>query len=353
MEHKISQSQSYANAGVDIQAGYRAVDLMKTHVEKTRIPGAIGGIGGFGGLFELDLSGYHKPVLVSSTDGVGTKIAIAKLLDRHDTIGIDCVAMCVNDMICCGAKPLIYLDYIACGHNTPEKIANIVKGVADGCIQSGCYLAGGETAEHPGLMLPDDYDLAGFSVGVVEKEKIIDNNTQKRGDVIIGLKSSGLHSNGFSLVRKIFDIDPEDDEKARANLMRTYPELDGKTLGEVLLEPTRIYVSSVLRLLKRINVKAIAHITGGGFYENIPRTLPDGLSACIYRAEIEVPQIFGLVQKAGNIPQRDMYNTFNMGIGMTIVVAKEDAEKAMSILGDWAIEIGEIVESNEGVIFDD
>jgi phosphoribosylformylglycinamidine cyclo-ligase len=310
------------------------------------------GIGGFGGLFELDMTGINKPVLVSGTDGVGTKIKIAFLLDKHDTVGIDCVAMCVNDIICCGAKPQFFLDYIACGKNYPEKIAQIVSGVAEGCVQAGCALIGGETAEHPGLMPDEDYDLAGFSVGVVEKEKIIDNNTQKRGGVIIGLKSSGLHSNGFSLVRKIFDIDPEDDEKARANLMRTYPELNGKTLGEVLLEPTRIYVSNVLRLLKRINVKAIAHITGGGFFENIPRMLPEGIRALIKKDSYEVPPIFRLMQKKGEVEEQQMYNTFNMGLGMVLAVDPQDADKTIAAIeaaGEKAFVVGSCISGKKGV----
>ncbi|MBQ1536006.1 MAG: phosphoribosylformylglycinamidine cyclo-ligase, partial [Ruminococcus sp.] len=320
-----SYSNSYKDAGVDVTAGYKAVELMKQYVARTVTKGVLDGIGGFGGLFELDITGIKKPVLVSGTDGVGTKIKIAFLLDKHDTVGIDCVAMCVNDIICCGAKPQFFLDYIACGKNYPEKIAQIVSGVAEGCVQAGCALIGGETAEHPGLMPDQDYDLAGFSVGVVDKDKIIDPGKQKAGDVMIAIKSSGVHSNGFSLVRKVFDVSEQ-------SLAKTYDELDGKTLGEVLLTPTRIYVKAIMSLLEKVDVKSISHITGGGFYENIPRSLPKGLSAKISRKDVQVLPIFDLIAKTGNIPERDMFNTFNMGVGMTVVVDKNDADKAIEAI---------------------
>ena len=340
-----SQSASYAAAGVDITAGYEAVELMKTHIARTKTPGVLSGIGGFGGLFGLDLAGIKDPVLVSGTDGVGTKVKLAFMLDRHDTIGIDCVAMCVNDIICCGAKPLFFLDYIACGRNFPEKIAAIVAGVAEGCVQSGAALIGGETAEHPGMMPEDEYDLAGFSVGVVDREKILDATTMKAGDVMIALPSTGVHSNGFSLVRKVFDIENADLTSPRA-------ELGGKSLGETLLTPTKIYVKPMLALFDEIKVSAVSHITGGGFYENIPRCLPDGLSVRIKKDDVKVLPIFDLIQSTGNIPERDMYNTFNMGVGMTCVVAREDAERAIKILkanGIDAYLLGEIFEGNEGV----
>ena len=343
-----SYSNSYKDAGVDVTAGYKAVELMKQYVARTTTKGVLDGIGGFGGLFELDMTGINKPVLVSGTDGVGTKIKIAFLLDKHDTVGIDCVAMCVNDIICCGAKPQFFLDYIACGKNYPEKIAQIVSGVAEGCVQAGCALIGGETAEHPGLMPDEDYDLAGFSVGVVDKDKIIDPSKQKAGDVMIAIKSSGVHSNGFSLVRKVFDVSEE-------SLAKTYDELGGKTLGEVLLTPTRIYVKAIMSLLDSVNVKSISHITGGGFYENIPRSLPKGLSAKISRKNVQVLPIFDLIAKTGNIPERDMFNTFNMGVGMIAVVSKEDAEKTVEVLkaqGEDAYVIGEVVKSEEGVIIE-
>ena len=340
-----SYSESYAAAGVDITAGYKSVELMKKHIKRTRNEGCLDDVGGFGGCFGLNLEGISQPVLVSGTDGVGTKLKIAMLLDKHDTIGIDCVAMCVNDIICCGAKPLFFLDYLACGKNIPEKIADIVGGVAEGCVRAGCALIGGETAEHPGMMAEDDYDLAGYCTGVVDKSKIIDNNTMKAGDVVIALASTGVHSNGFSLVRKVFDIE-------NADLTSPREELEGKSLGEALLEPTRIYVKSVLALLEKVQVKGISHITGGGFYENIPRSIPDGLGARIDRSKVKILPIFQLIAKTGNIPQRDMFNTFNMGVGMSIVVAKDDVETALSILKDWgedAYVIGEIEESQDKI----
>lgn len=340
-----SRSESYAAAGVDITAGYKAVELMKTHIARTMTSGC-SDIGGFGGLFELDLEGIEKPVLVSGTDGVGTKLKIAFLMDKHDTVGIDCVAMCVNDIICCGAKPLLFLDYIACGKNVPERIAEIVSGIAEGCVQSGCALVGGETAEMPGFYDVKEYDLAGFSVGVVDKSKVIDNTQVKEGDAIIALKSSGVHSNGFSLVRRVFDVE-------NADLHKTFDVLGGKSLGETLLTPTKIYVKPVLSLLEKINVKAISHITGGGFYENIPRSLPKGFAAKIKTEDVQVLPIFKLLQETGNIPERDMFNTFNMGVGMSIVVDKNDAEAAVEVLkaaGEDAYILGEIVKSDEGVI---
>ena len=320
-----SHSASYAAAGVDIEAGYKGVQLMKQHVERTRIPGVVSGIGGFGGLFAPDVSGMEEPILVSGTDGVGTKIRIAQLLDRHDTIGIDCVAMCVNDIVCCGARPLFFLDYIAIGKNEPEKVASIVSGVAEGCVRSGCALVGGETAEHPGVMSPGDYDLAGFAVGLVDKSNMIDNTRMKAGDVILALPSSGLHSNGFSLVRKVFDIE-------HADLSKPLDELDGKSLGEELLTPTRLYVKPVLAALQAARVYGVSHITGGGFYENIPRCLPQGLGARIDKSSLQIPPIFRLLQEKGGIPERDMFNTFNMGTGMVLVVDKEDVVKAVSAL---------------------
>ena len=341
-----SYSNSYKDAGVDVTAGYKAVELMKQYVARTVTKGVLDGIGGFGGLFELDITGIKKPVLVSGTDGVGTKIKIAFLLDKHDTVGIDCVAMCVNDIICCGAKPQFFLDYIACGKNYPEKIAQIVSGVAEGCVQAGCALIGGETAEHPGLMPDQDYDLAGFSVGVVDKDKIIDPGKQKAGDVMIAIKSSGVHSNGFSLVRKVFDVSEQ-------SLAKTYDELDGKTLGEVLLTPTKIYVKAIMSLLEKVDVKSISHITGGGFYENIPRSLPKGLSAKISRKDVQVLPIFDLIAKTGNIPERDMFNTFNMGVGMTVVVDKADADKAIETIkaaGEDAYVLGELIQADYGVV---
>ena len=342
-----SYSESYKNAGVDITAGYRAVELMKAHIAKTRTAGVLSGIGGFGGLFELDLDGIRKPVLVSGTDGVGTKLRLAFLLDRHDTVGIDCVAMCVNDIICCGAKPLFFLDYIACGKNVPERIADIVKGVAEGCVQSGCALIGGETAEMPGFYPEDEYDLAGYSTGVVDKDKILDNRTIAEGDAILALPSSGVHSNGFSLVRKVFDV-----ENSRA-IFEKPAELGGRSIGEALLTPTRIDVKPMLALFEEITVKAVSHITGGGFYENIPRSLPRGFSARIEKNRLQVLPIFEILQKTGKIPERDMFNTYNMGVGMSVVVAAEDAAQALAILrknGVNAYLIGETVKSDEGVI---
>ena len=344
---KNSRSESYAAAGVDITAGYKAVELMKAHIARTRNEGCLDDVGGFGGCFGLP-TGMEEPVLVSGTDGCGTKVKLAQLMDKHDTIGIDAVAMCVNDIICCGAKPLFFLDYIACGKNYPEKIASIVSGVAEGCVQSGAALIGGETAEHPGLMPVDDYDLAGFAVGIVDKKKIIDNNTMKAGDVIIALPSTGIHSNGFSLCRKVFNIDSNPPE-----LYTAREELGGRTVGEALLTPTRIYVKSILALLNKVAVKGISHITGGGFYENIPRSFPDGLGAKINKADVKVLPIFDIIAKTGNIPERDMYNTFNMGVGMIVVVDKADADTAIETLranGDEAYLLGEVVETEEGVI---
>ena len=342
---KNSFSESYKAAGVDVTAGYESVKLMKKHVERTNIPGVLDGIGGFGGLFGLDLTGIEEPVLVSGTDGVGTKLKLSMLLDKHDTIGIDAVAMCVNDIICCGAKPLFFLDYIACGKNYPEKIAEIVSGVAEGCVQSGCALIGGETAEHPGMMPDDEYDIAGYCTGVVDKKKIIDNNTVAEGDAIIGLASTGVHSNGFSLVRKIFNID------SKEVLDEVLP--DGRTLGETLLAPTQIYVKPVLELISKTNVKAISHITGGGFNENIPRSLPEGYTAVIDKNSYEVPYIFKLLQERGNVNEHDMYNTFNMGIGMSIVIPKTDVTAAIALMESFGIkayEIGEIAKGDEGII---
>lgn len=340
-----SFSESYKEAGVDVTAGYKSVELMKKHVARTKTDGVVSGIGGFGGMFAPDLAGMEEPILVSGTDGVGTKLKLAFLLGRHDTIGVDCVAMCVNDIICCGAKPLFFLDYIATGRNIPEKIAEIVSGIAEGCVQSGCALVGGETAEHPGMMPEDEYDLAGFTVGIVDKNKMVDGDALKAGDVLIGLASSGVHSNGFSLVRKVFGIDEK-------TVLDTYPELD-KPLGETLLTPTRIYVKPMLELIRQVNVKAVSHITGGGFYENIPRMLKEGLTARIEKSSVPVLPIFDVIQKVGNIPQRDMFNTFNMGVGMIAAVAKEDAGKAIEILsqaGEKACVIGEVVNGSEGVI---
>ena len=322
-----SESESYKAAGVDITAGYASVELMKKHVARTMTAGCVEGIGGFGGLFALDAAGMEEPVLVSGTDGVGTKLKIAMLLDKHDTIGIDCVAMCVNDVICCGAKPLFFLDYIACGKNVPEKIASIVAGVAEGCVQAESALIGGETAEHPGMMPEEEYDLAGFTVGVVDKEKILSNETMAAGDVIIALPSTGVHSNGFSLVRKIFDID------ANPDVLHTKPEeLGGKTLGEALLAPTKIYVKPVLKVLEEVDVKGISHITGGGFYENIPRSLKKGCCARIKKEDVRTPALFHLMQETGHISEHDMFNTFNMGVGMVLTVPAEQADKALEIL---------------------
>jgi len=345
-----SYSASYAAAGVDITAGYKAVELMKKHVARTRNEGCLDDVGGFGGCFGLPVAGMEEPVLVSGTDGCGTKVKLAILMDKHDTIGIDAVAMCVNDIICVGAKPLFFLDYIACGKNIPEKIAQIVAGVAEGCVQSGAALIGGETAEHPGMMPVEDYDLAGFAVGIVDKKKIINNASMAAGDVVIALPSTGIHSNGFSLCRKVFNIDNNDPA-----LYIPREELDGKTVAETLLTPTRIYVKPVLALLEKVNVKGISHITGGGFYENIPRSVPDGLCAKIDKSAVRVLPIFDLIAKTGNIPERDMFNTYNMGVGMSIVVPAEEVDTALEILkahGEDAYVIGKIVAGEEKVILE-
>ena len=345
MDHKNSFSASYAAAGVDITAGYRAVELMKSHIARTMTAGVCSDVGGFGGLFELDVTGMEKPVLVSGTDGVGTKLKLAFLMDKHDTVGIDCVAMCVNDIICCGAKPLFFLDYIACGKNVPERIAQIVAGVAEGCVQSGAALIGGETAEMPGFYPADEYDLAGFSVGVVDKKAIIDNSSMAKGDVVIALPSSGVHSNGFSLVRKVFDVENKD-------IKTPLESLGGKSIGETLLTPTKIYVKPMLALFQAVTVKGVSHITGGGFYENIPRSIPDGLGAVIDRAAVRILPIFELIQKTGSIPERDMFNTFNMGVGMSVVVAEQEADKALAVLranGQDAYVIGHVAESQDKV----
>ena len=339
-----SFSESYRAAGVNIEAGYEGVKLMKKHVERTMIPGVVSDIGGFGGLFAPDFAGMQEPVLVSGTDGVGTKLRIAQLLDKHDTVGIDCVAMCVNDIICCGAKPLFFLDYIAIGKNEPEKVATIVSGVAEGCVQAGCALIGGETAEHPGMMPADDYDLAGFSVGLVDKAKVVDHSAMQVGDVVLALPSSGIHSNGYSLVRKIFNV-----EHANLNM---YCEDLGETLGEALLTPTRIYVKPVLAAIAAAEVHGISHITGGGFYENIPRSIPDGLCARIEKAAVQTPPIFKMLQSTGNVPERDMFNTYNMGVGMTVIVSKDTAGKALDALkanGCEAYVLGEIVTGEDKV----
>ena len=344
-----SFSESYKAAGVDITAGYRAVELMKKHIARTRNAGCLDDVGGFGGCFGPDLAGMEEPVLVSGTDGVGTKLKLAILMDKHDTIGIDAVAMCVNDIICVGAKPLFFLDYIACGKNVPERIAEIVSGVAEGCVQAGAALIGGETAEHPGLMPEDEYDIAGFAVGIVDRKKAIDKEKMKAGDIVIALPSTGIHSNGFSLCRKVFDIDNNNPA-----LYMPREELGGKTVAETLLTPTKIYVKPVLALLEKVNVKGISHITGGGFYENIPRSIPKGLSAKIDKSAVKVPPIFGLIAKVGNIPERDMFNTYNMGVGMSIVVPADEVDAALAILkanGEDAYVIGEIVSGDDGVVF--
>ena len=343
-----SFSGSYKAAGVDITAGYKAVELMKSHIARTMTKNVVSDIGGFGGLFELDMTGITRPILVSGTDGVGTKLKIAFLMDKHDTVGIDCVAMCVNDIICCGAKPLIFLDYIACGKNVPEKIAAIVAGVAEGCVQAGCALIGGETAEMPGFYPVDEYDLAGYSTGVVDRAKIVDNKKIVEGDVIIALPSSGVHSNGFSLVRKVFDIE-------NADLKAPVEALGGKSLGETLLTPTKIYVKPMLSLFEAVTVKAVSHITGGGFYENIPRSIPDGFGAKIKKDSVRILPIFKLIAETGNICERDMFNTFNMGVGMSIVVSKDEADKALEVLkaaGEDAYVIGEIIKSEDSVIIE-
>lgn len=341
-----SFSESYKNAGVDITAGYKSVELMKEHIKKTMSFGDTSDLGGFGGLFGLDMTGLKEPVLVSGTDGVGTKLKLAFLMDKHDTVGIDCVAMCVNDILCVGAKPLFFLDYIACGKNYPEKIAQIVSGVAEGCVQSCSALIGGETAEMPGFYPEDEYDLAGFAVGVVDKSRVLDKTRIRPGDKVLALPSSGVHSNGFSLVRKVFDVENTD-------LSKTYPELDGKSLGETLLTPTKIYVKPMLALLDSVDVKSVAHITGGGFYENIPRSLPEGISVRINRSDVRVLPIFDLIAKEGEVPEHDMFNTYNMGVGMTVIVAPEEADKALSVLrknGEDAYILGETIASDEGVV---
>ena len=346
--HNNSRSESYAAAGVDITAGYKAVELMKKHIARTKNEGCLDDVGGFGGCFGLPVAGMEEPVLVSGTDGCGTKVKMAILMDKHDTIGIDAVAMCVNDIICCGAKPLFFLDYIACGKNYPEKIAAIVGGVAEGCVQSGCELIGGETAEMPGFYPVDEYDLAGFTVGAVDRSKVINNKTMKAGDVVIAIPSSGVHSNGFSLVRKVFDVE-------NCDLKTPLEALGGKSLGETLLTPTKIYVKPMLALMSEVTVKGVSHITGGGFYENIPRSIPDGLGAKIDKSAVKVLPIFKLIQEKGGITERDMFNTFNMGVGMSVVVAKEDAERSLDILranGEDAYLIGEIVESEEKIILE-
>ena len=341
-----SESASYKAAGVDITAGYRAVELMKKHVARTMIPGVLEGIGGFGGLFELDMTGIQRPVLVSGTDGVGTKLKLAFLMDKHDTVGIDCVAMCVNDIVCCGARPLFFLDYVAVGKNVPERVAQIVGGVAEGCVEAGCALVGGETAEMPGFYPEDEYDLAGFSAGVVDKSKILDKNTMQEGDVLIALPSSGVHSNGFSLVRKVFQVE-------KGGLDRRYADLS-RTLGETLLTPTRIYVKPVLALLEAgVRIRSVSHITGGGFYENIPRSLAEGMTARIERSAVKVPPIFDIIAREGGIPERDMFNTFNMGVGMCLTVAAEDVDLALDSLADagedGAYALGEIARGEGGI----
>ncbi len=339
-----SYSDAYKAAGVDVTAGYKAVELMKAHVARTMTSGVLGGIGGFGGLFEMDLTGMPHPVLCAGTDGVGTKLKLAFLMDKHDTVGIDCVAMCVNDIICCGAKPLLFLDYIACGKNVPEKIATIVSGVAEGCVQAGCALTGGETAEMPGFYPEEEYDLAGFSVGAVDRSKILDPGRVEAGDALVAIASSGGHSNGFSLVRKVFDVE-------KGGLSQHHDEL-GMTLGEALLTPTKIYVKPVLAVMEELTVKSVSHITGGGFYENIPRALPNGKRAKIERAAVEVLPIFDLIQKTGGIPEHDMFNTFNMGVGMILAVGREDADRAVAILnahGERAKVIGQIENGEKGI----
>ena len=344
-----SYSNSYKEAGVDVTAGYESVELIKADVKRTSIPGVLGGIGGFGGLFAPDLTGYEKPVLISGTDGVGTKLKLAFLMDKHDTIGIDCVAMCVNDVVCAGAKPLFFLDYIACGKNYPEKIAKIVKGIADGCVESGCALVGGETAEHPGMMPVDDYDLAGFTVGIVDEKDILDKSNVKEGDVVIGLASTGVHSNGFSLVRKVFDID-------NADVLGLYQEeLGGRTLGETLLTPTQLYVKPVLSLLEKVKVKSISHITGGGFYENLPRAYGEDLNCHIHKGTWEVLPIFNLLQEKGNIYEHDMFNTYNMGIGMAVIVDPSDVDATLACMKECGIQasvIGEMEKGDHSVVID-
>ena len=344
-----SYSNAYKEAGVDVTAGYESVELIKKDVKRTEIPGVLGGIGGFGGLFAPDLKGYEKPVFISGTDGVGTKLKLAFLMDKQDTIGIDCVAMCVNDVICAGAKPLFFLDYIACGKNIPEKIATIVKGIADGCVESGCALVGGETAEHPGMMPEEEYDLAGFTVGIVDEKNILDKKNVKKGDVIVGLASTGVHSNGFSLVRKVFDID-------NAEVLGKYKdELNGKTLGEALLAPTQLYVKPILKLLEEVDVHSISHITGGGFYENLPRAYGENLNAVIHKGSWEVVPIFNLIQEKGNIAEHDMFNTYNMGVGMAVIVDGKDADKTIALMKEFGIKasiIGEMSEGDHSVVIE-
>ncbi len=348
--HSNSKSESYAAAGVDITAGYKAVELMKKHIARTKNEGCLDDVGGFGACFGLPVAGMEEPVLVSGTEGCGTKVKMAILMDKHDTIGIDAVAMCVNDIICCGAKPVFFLDYIACGKNIPEKIAAIVAGVAEGCVQSGAALIGGETAEHPGMRPVEDYDLAGFAVGIVDKKKILDNTRMAEGDVVIALASTGVHSNGFSLCRKVFDIDKNPDSLYVPN-----EKLGGKSVAETLLTPTKIYVKSILALLQQVDVKGISHITGGGFYENIPRSIPKGLTAKINKSAVKVLPIFDLIAEVGNVPERDMYNTYNMGVGMSVVVPAAEVDKALEILtanGETAYVIGEIVKGDDGVVLE-
>ncbi len=340
-----SFSESYKAAGVDVTAGYKGVELMKKAVQATYTNAVISDIGGFGGLYAPQIKGMEEPILVSGTDGVGTKLKLAFLMDKHDTIGEDCVAMCANDVICTGASPMFFLDYMALGKNIPEKVATIVAGVAEGCKKANCSLIGGETAEMPGFYPVDEYDLAGFCVGIVDKKKIIDNKTIEIGDKVIGLKSSGVHSNGFSLVRKVFDVNKEN--------LNEYVESLGCTVGEALLKPTKIYVKPILKLIEQVKVKGISHITGGGFYENMPRMLREGVALKIDKNSYEVPPIFKLIAERGNIPERDMYNTFNMGIGMAIIVPKNEVEKSLKILkqaGEEAYLIGEVVEGNREVI---
>lgn len=346
MDKNKSESESYKQSGVDITEGYRAVQLMKKHVARTWVPGVEDDLGGFGGLFSLDLFGIKEPVLVSGTDGVGTKLKLAFLLNKHDTVGIDCVAMCVNDIICCGAKPLFFLDYIALGKNNAEKVAEVVSGVAEGCVQAGCALIGGETAEMPGFYPHNEYDLAGFSVGIVDRNKVVHKKNVKENDMIIALASSGIHSNGFSLVRKVFDVE-------KVDLTKPVSGLEGKSLGEALLTPTRIYVKPLLALMEQVHIKSVAHITGGGFYENIPRSLPDGLKAKIQKSAVNILPIFDLIAQAGSIPERDMFNTFNMGVGMTVIVSPDDVEKALTILskqGQEAYVIGEVLQGESEVV---
>ena len=347
MSDKNSFSDSYRESGVDITAGYKAVELMKRHIARTVVPGVCEDIGGFGGIFDPGMGGYRHPMLVSGTDGVGTKLKLAFLLDKHDTVGIDCVAMCVNDIICCGAKPLFFLDYIALGKNIPTKVATIVQGVAEGCVQAGCALIGGETAEMPGFYPIDEYDLAGFSVGIVDKESILDKSRIQDGDVLIALPSTGVHSNGFSLVRKVFNI------KENVSVLNVKYDKLGLTLGEALLQPTAIYVKPMLRLFKEVPVRSVAHITGGGFYENIPRCLPEGKRAVIRKSDVRVLPIFRLIQEMGGIDEHDMYNTFNMGVGMCVVVPADHEANTLKVLRENKVEayrLGHIESGREPVV---